>query len=507
MDPLAYLRSLAGIDGQDEPSFGMGGATDIEGLPSLASMSMPNTASVGSPMASAPPPSGLQGFLQKHPNLPQSLLQMGLATMAAGGRPGATLLGSVGEGGLVASQQYDRNRRLDAQEKRADRLEKMQEQSFGLRQKLLEQTAREKAAKDRAAALGLVPLNRRAEFATLIETSKVDPTDQGALLGLITKAGIPLAPKVEKLGENLVDMSDPSAPKVILGGKKLEKIREGDKEVTYEVGLDGTRTRVASGEAFAPDRSLVQVFDASSPTGARYVSRGEALGKEVRPESGLSITSDGKGGFAVTQGRGVGQGGLTQKTQGEIEGRQLDAGEQMGRLAAIQGRFKPEYQQLIPRAGQALNSMKDFMGAQLSPEATKSLTDFTQFRRDATANLNQTIKDLTGAAMGVQEAERIIATAPNAGSGIFDGDSPTQFKAKLDASIDATRNAMMRYSYAKNNGVDPLKTGIEIQDVPNLLKKRGDELAQKIWSENPQATPEAVKAAVKDAIRKEFGIR
>lgn len=59
-------------------------------------------------------------------------------------------------------------------------------------------------------------------------------------------------------------------------------------------------------------------------------------------------------------------------------------------------------------------------------------------------NLNQTIKDLTGAAMGVQEADRIIASLPNAGTDIFGGDSPTEFEAKLNNAVKQTKYALAR---------------------------------------------------------------
>lgn len=259
---------------------------------------------------------------------------------------------------------------------------------------------------------------------------------------------------------------------------------------------------VAKGETASP----VKIYDPNSPTGESYTTPSGAVGKASPPASGMSFTSDGKGGFELTQGK-PGANGITTKTKGDIEEKQFNAGERMARLDAIQQKFKPEYLQLKPRGKAAWSSAKDFMGIDLGPEESEKLTEYTQFRQDATKNLNQEIKDITGSAMGVQEAERIIATMPNAGTGILDGDSPTVFKAKADNVIAQTRNAMIRYSYAKNNGLDPMKTGIEIQDVPKLVEARGAAIEKEIREANPGAADSAIKLALRERLRVEFGIR
>ena len=60
--------------------------------------------------------------------------------------------------------------------------------------------------------------------------------------------------------------------------------------------------------------------------------------------------------------------------------------------------------------------------------------------------MNRTIKDLTGSAMGVEEAARIMATLPNP------DDSRPQFQRKLE-DAQQTRMALARLTYIKRNGL------------------------------------------------------
>jgi len=62
--------------------------------------------------------------LNENPAVGRMALLMGLNLMAAGGRPGASLLGAVGQAGLGTVGQMERERRTDILEKREDRQEK-----------------------------------------------------------------------------------------------------------------------------------------------------------------------------------------------------------------------------------------------------------------------------------------------------------------------------------------------------------------------------------------------
>jgi hypothetical protein len=181
----------------------------------------------------------------------------------------------------------------------------------------------------------------------------------------------------------------------------------------------------------------------------------------------------------------------------------LQTGARLSLYNQIEAQFKPEYLQPAFRAGQAWSSIKDRAGKNLSPQDVETLRDFSQFRQNSINNLSQTIKDLTGAAMGVQEAERIMAGMPNAGTGLFDGDSPTEFKAKLDNVTKQMRNVEARNAYILRKGLS--FKDIPLDNVPKLINDRAAELAREYRVDLKNATPTQL-SAIRRQLAVEFGI-
>jgi hypothetical protein len=193
-------------------------------------------------------------------------------------------------------------------------------------------------------------------------------------------------------------------------------------------------------------------------------------------------------------------------TRRDIEERQTRHTEGLARLTDIQASYRPEFQQFLPRLSARWASIRERAGADLAPRDRAQLEAFSQYRASAFDNLNETIRAVTGSAMGVAEAERIIATMPNPGTGVFDGDSPTEFKAKMDRAIEATRNALIRANYAQSRGLNPTETGIELHQVPRLFNRRGMEIAAEIRRANPSMQSEEVQRQTRARLRQEFGI-
>ena len=104
------------------------------------------------------------------------------------------------------------------------------------------------------------------------------------------------------------------------------------------------------------------------------------------------------------------------------------------------------------------------------------------------------------------EAARITATMPNPGTGLFDGDSPTEFQAKLQRAINATRNAIVRQNYALSRGINPTQTGIELDQVPRLYEQRGREIEAEIRQGAADIDPAQLRQQVRIRLRQEFGI-
>ena len=196
-------------------------------------------------------------------------------------------------------------------------------------------------------------------------------------------------------------------------------------------------------------------------------------------------------------------GDLSKTTAGEVEKGVLSDADAISRLNNITASYKPEYQKIPYRGAQAWSAAKDRVLKLPEPEK-RQLTDYSKYRQNSLQNLNKTIKDLTGAAMGVQEADRIMASLPNAGTGIFDGDSPTEFEAKLDNAVQQTKYALARKNYALKQGIkEKAWEKIDLSDMPSIVNKRADEIASayKLDPEKPSD-----KATIKRQLAAEFGI-
>ena len=138
----------------------------------------------------------------------------------------------------------------------------------------------------------------------------------------------------------------------------------------------------------------------------------------------------------------------------------------------------------------------------LTPDQKSQLTNYTQFTQDSIRELNQYIVDITGAAMGTgEEADRIKKGMPNVGSGLLDGDSPTQFAAKLANTMKDLRTVEARLQYIKNNGLKIVD--VPLEKMPEIMRKREKELINSLGLDvtNPQD-----KAVLKSRLAGEFGL-
>jgi hypothetical protein len=168
-------------------------------------------------------------------------------------------------------------------------------------------------------------------------------------------------------------------------------------------------------------------------------------------------------------------GQLDKSTTSDVQKSVITTADAVTRLNNIQFSYRPQYQNIGFRSKQAWNTVRDKFGG--LPDAEKrQLAEYSQYKQNALQNLNQTIKDITGAAMGVQEADRIIAQLPNAGTDIFGGDSPTEFEAKLNNAITQTKYALARKQYSLKKGFNWESTPLD--KMPSIINSRGAEIAK-----------------------------
>lgn len=198
----------------------------------------------------------------------------------------------------------------------------------------------------------------------------------------------------------------------------------------------------------------------------------------------------------------VSVGDLSKETKTKLEQGTFSDADALTRLRNIELSFRPEYLNVGFRGKQTWNALKEKASSNaLSSSEKDTLYQFSQYRQNAVTNLNQTIKDLTGQSMGVQEAARITSSLPNPGTGLFDGDSPTEFKAKMDNGMKLTKYALARKNYALKNGKN--WSDISLDRMPEIINQRGKEIAAK-YKLDPNKPED--KKWITQTLAAEFGI-
>ncbi|MGI9489352.1 MAG: hypothetical protein ACR2RF_26380 [Geminicoccaceae bacterium] len=172
------------------------------------------------------------------------------------------------------------------------------------------------------------------------------------------------------------------------------------------------------------------------------------------------------------------------------------------RLDSISSGFRPEFLTLEGQFAQGVNAFREralesFGIAELSPEQRESLTAFTTFKRDTVNNLSLFVAELSGAAVTPQEAERLAGSLPTI------DDSPTQFQAKLNSSIRDANRALARASFALNQGLNPLNSGISLEGIEARMATEESRLRSELSTTLP---PDQVEAEVERRLRALFGL-
>lgn len=185
-------------------------------------------------------------------------------------------------------------------------------------------------------------------------------------------------------------------------------------------------------------------------------------------------------------------------------------------LNDVSRQFDPKFLRGMDKIGYDINSarMKWAPGKFLpTPEEAADLGKYQSFRATAMNNLNTRLKELSGTAVTATEMERILRELPNPGTGALSGDDPVTFKAKLDNSIRLAKMAIARFRYVRRQGftgsLEEMQKEfgkVSLDAMPKVIQQRGDQIQKLIEQSNPGANPDVIKASVKEALGREFGI-
>jgi len=219
-------------------------------------------------------------------------------------------------------------------------------------------------------------------------------------------------------------------------------------------------------------------------------------------KAGFSFVSDGKGGITFSQGNEP-----TTKTKGILQEKVINAKNNIARLKETATQFKPEFLTFLGEIKGGLFNIKDRapeIFGNLPPDQKDFLVKFSSFQQDAISNINDTIKQITGAQMSKPEAERIRREVPDP-----DRDSPTKFMSKLNNSIRRMELAGIRSQYMLNQGITfDFESGkeapVSMDDMRDIMAKRASDIANEIQSANPNLRESDIKAQAANQARAEF---
>ena len=277
-------------------------------------------------------------------------------------------------------------------------------------------------------------------------------------------------------------------------------------------GNDGFNYFQDTGERVLPDMeapkekpmSTIGKVNQDIRNGVITPKQGQAQIAKLNAISGMSLEVGEDG--TVRFGQGAAANNMGTATKNKVEGKLLDSLEMGSRVQSIKDSFNPEFLEFKNRAGNKWAAMKDFMGVDLNEDETKQLKGFTVFRRRAVSNMSRLLNEISGAAVSPDEYKRISKTMPNAGTDMFDGDSPIEFKAKMDDVLKDVQNANMRYNYALANGLKPMETNIEIDAMPDVFEERAILVEGEVSREMRGASDADIEAETRKRLKAEFGI-
>lgn len=263
-----------------------------------------------------------------------------------------------------------------------------------------------------------------------------------------------------------------------------------------ELGLEPEGLQSTAGKQLEDRQRIVDEFGEGSSELARF-DAATAKGK------GFSVTLP--DGTVISAGGGP---DVQRKTLSAAEEQVVGIDDSLARLDAIRATFDKDFLTVGGKLAAKVTSLKAKFGiGDVSPEEKQFLTKFSDFTRNAIENINLSIKFLTGAQMSEKEADRIRLGSPDPGEGIFGGDDPITFKAKLDSVDRALRLARARKTILLREGInlDTLtQEGRNRQFEATTLdqvEKRINDRAKQIRKENKGISEDGIDRMLKE----EFG--
>ena len=365
------------------------------------------------------------------------------ASMAEAGRPQAgrpmSTFGALAKGLSAAQEGYQGTLQQQAKEKLA---------ANELAQKLASQ---KRTAEAQRLAQGIFTPATPAQPA---------PYLAGAPYGKATPAQ-PGGFNQEAIQQLMTTSEGRAALQEIMGARKAmqpEMFSVGEGATQYSIGpFTSAITQVASGAPKMSDLERQYAF-AKTPQGGSYAGTFEQF-KAISAPKTTNIVNP------LQPDKGL---------VGKLQESLVTAGDRKMRYSQIESSYRPEFSTVPYRSLQAWNSLKDRAGL-LDEDEKANLAGYTQWRQNTMTNLAKTINEISGTAAGEAEVDRLRKTMPDSGTGVFDGDSPTEFEAKTKETLRQLRMIEARTTYLLRNGLTLDK--VPLDRMPQIINERGKQIA------------------------------
>ncbi len=238
---------------------------------------------------------------------------------------------------------------------------------------------------------------------------------------------------------------------------------------------------------------------------------GRKPASEVR-RLGLGLALSGKGDAGRMLAESADTTKLGKEARNEIDKGELKATEALARMKEIRRQFKPEfltYEEQAKQYGISWLDKFDVTRSGLSPEQIQKHVEYTTFRQETVANLNKYINEMTGAAMGIEEAKRLAKAVPTM------DDNPTAFQAKADTILRQSQLAIARMRYLRSNGfngqpwagtAEDAARDLPIEKFQSDVREAAKATIQQLRSAHPNAPADQINGAARAIVRKRFGI-
>lgn len=378
---------------------------------------------------------------------------------------------------------------------------------------------------DRAEQRGMQRMNFQLQLSNAARQAKKDQIEQARMAAERVAAGVAGADSPEAwdtaIGELAAEFPQVAAYKgryspglktfVINQALQVNEILKAQEEQFQAAAPGSAIYSRKTGELRATvpareDQTLVPVFDPASPTGTRLVSRAQAAGQPGPSRPGLDIQfgADGRP-ISIRQGGtgAPGNAGLAAPTVNRVEEQIVNNAQRMERLNEIQASFDPEFLTYLGQGQSWLAAVREKATGRLPADQRQRLERYTEFRSRAFNDLTATLKEMSGAAVTPQEAERLLRVIGDPSS-----DSPTEFNAKLKTVMRGIKLAQARLFHIRSQGLDPAKLGgLSLDDIEGVMKRRADQLYNEAQAANPQADDNSIAGMVRPRLAQEFGIR